>query len=271
MRAHPVLRAVARRLGLIALPLTVALAAADAAPPQKPRGQTVKVAARLAARKAATTRRKPARTARATARPRPAADPVADLPPLPIVDVAALAALSDPGGATTPALAGAPYAAAVPATASLSEAAKPFEVFSRSATSMLESLAARARSQLGTRYVLGGDSPGGALDCSSFTRFAMEALGVRLPRTAAQQARVGVAVPRDRERLRPGDLLTFGSRRKVSHVGIYLGEGRFIHASVTSGRVIETTFAKNARLFRRWLGARRLLADADSASARAGG
>jgi cell wall-associated NlpC family hydrolase len=50
----------------------------------------------------------------------------------------------------------------------------------------------------------------------------------------------------------------------VSHVGIYLGEGRFIHASVTSGQVIETTFAKNARLLRRWLGARRLLAGADS-------
>jgi cell wall-associated NlpC family hydrolase len=92
----------------------------------------------------------------------------------------------------------------------------------------------------------------------------MEALGLQLPRTAAQQARVGVAVPRDRSRLLPGDLLTFGSKRKVSHVGIYLGEGRFIHASVKSGQVIETTFAKNALLLRRWLGARRLFAGADS-------
>jgi cell wall-associated NlpC family hydrolase len=92
----------------------------------------------------------------------------------------------------------------------------------------------------------------------------MEALDVRLPRTANEQARVGRPVPRDPSQLRPGDLLTFGSRRHTSHVGIYLGGGRFIHASVRSGQVIETTIDRNRGLFRRWQGARRLLAGADT-------
>ena len=106
----------------------------------------------------------------------------------------------------------------------------------------------------------GGAAPGTELDCSSFARYAMEALGIRLPRTANQQAQIGRPIPRDPNLLRPGDLLTFGSRLHVSHVGIYLGEGRFIHASVKHGEVIETTIDRNRSLFRRWQGARRLLA-----------
>lgn len=135
----------------------------------------------------------------------------------------------------------------------------------RSASSLLEGLMARARSQLGTRYVYGGANPGDALDCSSFARYVMEALNVRLPRTANQQARVGTPVPRDPAALRPGDLLTFGRGRHTSHVGIYLGAGRFIHASVKSGQVIETTIDRNGSLFRRWQGARRLLAGSAAA------
>jgi len=133
-------------------------------------------------------------------------------------------------------------------------------VITRSASSLLDGLLARARSQLGTRYVYGSANPGDALDCSSFARYVMESLNVRLPRTANQQAQIGRPVPRDPSQLRPGDLLTFGSRGHTSHVGIYLGEGRFIHASVKSGQVIETTIERNQSLFRRWQGARRLLA-----------
>jgi cell wall-associated NlpC family hydrolase len=149
-------------------------------------------------------------------------------------------------------------------SASGANPAGPLAAFSASASRMLESMVDRARSQLGTRYVFGGERPGQGLDCSSFARFAMEAMGIKLPRTAAQQARLGDAVPRDRKMLRPGDLLTFGAGKRVSHVGIYLGEGRFIHASVTSRKIIETTIDRNPRLFRRWQGARRLIADGDS-------
>ncbi len=141
----------------------------------------------------------------------------------------------------------------------------PFAAFSASAAALRDSLLARARGQLGTRYVLGGEKPGVALDCSSFARYVMEAVNARLPRTAAQQARVGKEVPRDARKLRPGDLLTFGKGRTISHVGIYTGEGRFIHASVKSGKVIETSFARNGELLRRWKGVRRIFAGADSA------
>lgn len=143
---------------------------------------------------------------------------------------------------------------------------KPFAAFSASAERLLSAMVDRARGQLGTRYVLGGNKPDKGLDCSSFARYAMEALGIRLPRTAREQARIGEPVPRDRTMLKPGDLLTFGSRSKVSHVGIYLGEGRFIHASVTSRKIIETTIDRNPRLFRKWQGARRLLSSDDSTS-----
>ncbi|MGZ8457527.1 MAG: C40 family peptidase [Gemmatirosa sp.] len=181
---------------------------------------------------------------------RPAEPVLAALPALVLPDLGALL----PGeGATGPRVAQAESATR-----------RPFTSLGRSASALLDAMVDRARSQLGTRYVLGGASPGRSLDCSSFARYAMEALGVALPRTANQQAQVGTPVPRDRAALRPGDLLTFGTRRTVDHVGIYLGEGRFIHASVKSGRVIETTIERNGQLFRKWQGARRLIASDDT-------
>jgi cell wall-associated NlpC family hydrolase len=178
---------------------------------------------------------------------------------VPVVEVAAPGLAQSAAASWEAALAfGAPPAAGRAATVG------PLAALSRSATSLLDGLVTRARSQLGTRYVYGAAAPGSQLDCSSFVRYVMEALDVRLPRTANQQARVGRPVPRDPSQLRPGDLLTFGSGRHTSHVGIYLGSGRFIHASVKSGRVIETTFDRNTALFRRWQGARRLLAGADT-------
>lgn len=182
----------------------------------------------------------------------------------------AIAAARYPAGRTLGGFGGPVETAMIPASA----AGRTLAVLTHSATSLLDALVTRARSQLGTRYVFGGAAPGAELDCSSFARYAMEALGVRLPRTANQQAQIGRAIPRDLSILRPGDLLTFGSRRHVSHVGIYLGEGRFIHASVSHGAVIETTIDRNRSLFRRWQGARRLVASVtDSAgdSSRSGG
>ncbi len=230
----------------------------------KPKASTSKRSAKKAG-KARTTRRagdvlrrtpvtRRTVTKRAT---RPAEPVLAAIPAFVLPDLASL--LPGDSGADGPRAA---QAAAAPH--------RPFTSIGRSASALLDAMVARARSQLGTRYVLGGASPGRSLDCSSFARYAMEALGIALPRTANQQAQVGTPVPRDRNALRPGDLLTFGTRRTVDHVGIYLGEGRFIHASVKSGRVIETTIERNGQLFRKWQGARRLIASDDTAAMNGG-
>ena len=153
---------------------------------------------------------------------------------------------------------------------------KPFTDFSESVHNLRDSLVTVARAQIGARYVLGGTSPDGGFDCSGLVRYVMGALKVELPRTAAQQARVGDEVSPDPQRLRPGDLLTFGRRgsRRVSHIGIYVGNGRYIHASSAAGRVIESDLSRTGSpLIKAWRGVRRLVAgtESDSTSARAGG
>lgn len=167
---------------------------------------------------------------------------------------------------------------------------KPFEEFSRSAQrlkttltggtvvpsgetvrltvdslTVRDSITAAAYSQLGTRYRYGADQPGRALDCSSFVRFVMAALRLELPRTAHEQAKRGVQVARDPQYLRPGDLLTFGRRDSVTHIGVYVGGGRFVHASTTQRRVVEASIDEPGTWFRKnWMGVRRLLATAES-------
>ncbi len=95
-------------------------------------------------------------------------------------------------------------------------------------------------------------------------RYVMARLDLALPRTAAQQSLAGVQVEADTARLLPGDLLTFakGTRGGVSHIGIYVGEGRYVHASSVAGRVIESPLDRPASpLIKRWRGVRRVVAD----------
>lgn len=116
-----------------------------------------------------------------------------------------------------------------------------------------------ARAQLGRRYLFGGTGARG-FDCSGLTRYLMRALNVVLPRTANQQAKMGQAIPADPRLLRVGDLLTFGTPRRITHIGVYVGEGRFIHASSGAGKVTESTLARGGSLIRNWIGVRRVLA-----------
>ena len=142
---------------------------------------------------------------------------------------------------------------------------RPFALWSESAHNLRDSLVAVARAQIGTRYVFGGTSPKG-FDCSGLVRYVMSALKVELPRTAAQQARIGDEVSTDPSRLRPGDLLTFGKRgqRGVSHIGIYVGQGRYVHASSVAGRVIESDLSRTGSpLIKAWRGVRRIVAGAE--------
>ena len=130
-----------------------------------------------------------------------------------------------------------------------------------------DSVVALARQQLGRRYVFGGTSPSG-FDCSGFTQYLARAFGVNLPRTAAQQARVGQEIPRDPSQLRPGDLLTFGRGNRVTHIGVYVGNGRYVHASSGRGQITESSLDRpQSNLVRAWMGVRRVFgAETDSAA-----
>ena len=131
-----------------------------------------------------------------------------------------------------------------------------------------DSVVQMAREQIGRRYVFGGTSPTRGFDCSGFTQYLARAFGVDLPRTAAQQARVGTPIPRDRSLLRPGDLLTFGRGNRVTHVGVYVGDGRYVHASSGRGQITESNLDRpQSSLVRAWMGVRRVFTDEDSAAA----
>jgi cell wall-associated NlpC family hydrolase len=100
---------------------------------------------------------------------------------------------------------------------------------------LVSSLLDKAKGYLGTPYRYGGTTPKG-FDCSGFVRFVFEAFGFGLDRSSHSQARQGEAV--DPKQIQPGDLLFFktrGNQDRVSHVGIYLGQGQFIHAGSWGG------------------------------------
>jgi len=113
---------------------------------------------------------------------------------------------------------------------------------SASASSLRDSIVALTRAQIGTRYRHGGASPKRGFDCSGLIQYVMARFSMALPRTAKAQATAGLPVERDTSLLRPGDLLTFAStdNASISHIGIYVGDGRFVHASSVAGRVIES-------------------------------
>ena len=99
------------------------------------------------------------------------------------------------------------------------------------------SVVIRAISLVGTPYRFGGNTPEGGFDCSGLVNYVYrDMLDLRLPRTSRELA--GVQGPRiDPRRLAAADLVFFGSGSQVTHVGIYVGEGRFVHAPSTGGTV----------------------------------
>jgi gamma-D-glutamyl-L-lysine dipeptidyl-peptidase len=115
---------------------------------------------------------------------------------------------------------------------------------------------ATAKEMMGRPYLWGGTS-GKGMDCSGFTKMAFYLNGIQLPRDASQQVHTGEAVDTDTtfQNLQPGDLLFFGrkatpeQKEKITHVAIYLGDGKIIHASdmveVESLRRGDPTFAEH--------------------------
>ncbi|MBE2257831.1 MAG: C40 family peptidase [Candidatus Accumulibacter sp.] len=112
---------------------------------------------------------------------------------------------------------------------------------------------------IGIKYRRGGTDPDNGLDCSGFVQVVFkDAIGMLLPRTAREQSEVGAVI--DVQELKAGDLVFFNTmRRAFSHVGIYLGDNRFMHAP-RAGAEIRIEDMRQSYWVNRYNGARRLLA-----------
>ncbi|MGS0757615.1 C40 family peptidase, partial [Roseateles sp. GG27B] len=108
------------------------------------------------------------------------------------------------------------------------------------------------------RYARGGNTEASGFDCSGFTRHIFElSVGMVLPHRADEQARLSSLLKIKRDELKPGDLVFFNTmRRTFSHVGIYVGEGKFIHSPSIGGSV-RVEDMRDAYWAKRFTGARR--------------
>lgn len=137
---------------------------------------------------------------------------------------------------------------------------KPFETISKMFLKrpVADSLVQLTRAQLGTRYKLGAKAPGQAFDCSGLVQWVMARFDLDVPRTSREQAKVGMEIPKDPTQLKPGDLLYFGKGKKVDHIGIYVGDGKYVHAANKRKGVIEAMLPTGKLATRWWKGVRRL-------------
>jgi cell wall-associated NlpC family hydrolase len=130
-------------------------------------------------------------------------------------------------------------------------------------TTLIDSIIATATEAMGRPYEFGGTGENGeGFDCSGLIQYAYGKHGIALPRRSTDQARAGKKVNRKLSSLQPGDLLTFTNRGgPVTHVGLYVGGGRFIH-SATRGVQISTLSAEDPYgrwWYKRWVGVRRIV------------
>lgn len=108
-----------------------------------------------------------------------------------------------------------------------------------------KNLATYANSLVGVRYKYGGNSPDTGFDCSGFVGHVFRhTVGIKLPRSSDDISHIGQAI--GKSKLRAGDLVFFNTlQRKFSHVGIYLGDDRFIHAPSSGGSVRTENMREN--------------------------
>ena len=160
-----------------------------------------------------------------------------------------------------------------------SSSEKPFATISR----MLlrpparDSLVDLARSTVGLRYKWGAETPGKAFDCSGLVQWLMAKFDLDLPRTSREQVKAGIEVAKDTAEMLPGDLLFFGRGKRISHVGVYVGEGKYVQAASRRKGVIESSLPTGRLATTWWKTVRRLFthdtsgaSPRDSTAARAG-
>jgi N-acetylmuramoyl-L-alanine amidase len=107
-------------------------------------------------------------------------------------------------------------------------------------------LVAYAKKYLGTKYVYGGSTPEDGFDCSGFVQYVFKNYGVTLHRVAADQATQGTKI--SKSELKPGDLMFFdtnGGKNYINHVGIFIGNGKFIHAANKKSDLVITDISND--------------------------
>ncbi|KPV55946.1 hydrolase Nlp/P60 [Paenibacillus sp. A3] len=118
-------------------------------------------------------------------------------------------------------------------------------------------LSAAVNEAMGTPYKYAGTTTKG-FDCSGYTSWVFDKFGVDLPHTSKGQAELGTEVAKDQ--LRPGDLVFFNTDGKgISHVGVYVGEGKFYHSATDQG--VTVTKLSDSYYAKRYVTARRVLSD----------
>jgi hypothetical protein len=137
------------------------------------------------------------------------------------------------------------------------------EGFTTSPQTLSDSIVATAAEAMGRPYSYGGTGEDGeGFDCSGLIQYSYARHGISLPRRSTDQAREGRKIDRRLKLLAPADILTFSNRGgKVTHVGLYIGEGRFIH-SATRGVQVSVLSAEDPYgrwWHKRWVGVRRVV------------
>ena len=173
-------------------------------------------------------------------------------PPPAVSTIPPTSAPSDPLAAM------APVELATPDSAPIAEQLQGLQAASAapSTSTRVKTVLQRAFALLGTPYRWGGSSPDGGFDCSGLVGYVFRSIGIDLPRVSRAMANEGVAIT-DRTALAEGDLVFFGRRGRVDHVGIYVGDGKFLHAPRT-GRDVTVSSLTSGYWAQKYMEARRV-------------